>query len=437
MSKFPAGISVCMIVKNEEASLERALASCAPWASEIVVNDTGSTDRTLEIARSFPLVRVIQSEWTQDFSHARNLSLRAARYSWCMMLDADNVVPEEQFPKLRALHSRPADRVLGYVLQDLMDGKPLGSQSIRFGIFPNREEIFFEGRIHEQVIFSASRLGMPCEDTDIVVWHTGYEDEDALKRKARRNLEIMALEPRIHETPFGDKQEGDCYWVLRNWAAAKAAYLRGFEFPGCREHYPDAYATLPVNIGRCAQKMRQFKEAEEWFVRGIEIDPKSVDAYYHMACLFRDLGRRAKAKELYLKVLSLGEVPVRLLTNQRLARMRSHNALFELALLEGSLPEAEARAEEFARAYPDLDIPQKCLARVRFAQAKEHFAQGNDQEAFDKLESAKPCLESRPDFCLLYGQTLALLGRLQEAQEWILQHPQNRELAKLMEIINL
>jgi glycosyltransferase involved in cell wall biosynthesis len=81
-------ISLCMIVRNEERKLARALDSARDWVGEIVVVDTGSTDRTVEIAESYG-ARVIHFPWCDDFSAARNASLDAATNEWALVLDAD------------------------------------------------------------------------------------------------------------------------------------------------------------------------------------------------------------------------------------------------------------------------------------------------------------------------------------------------------------
>ncbi|MEA2180039.1 MAG: hypothetical protein QOG77_3336, partial [Solirubrobacteraceae bacterium] len=81
-------LSLCMIVKDEEEMLPRCLEAAAPAVDEIIVVDTGSSDRTVEIAKSFG-ANVIEFEWTGSFADARNVSLEAATGDWLMYLDAD------------------------------------------------------------------------------------------------------------------------------------------------------------------------------------------------------------------------------------------------------------------------------------------------------------------------------------------------------------
>lgn len=88
-------ISVCMIVKNEEDVLERALKSVQDIADEIIIVDTGSTDSTKDIASSYTN-KIYDFEWCDDFSKARNYSFSKATKDYCMWLDADDVILEER-----------------------------------------------------------------------------------------------------------------------------------------------------------------------------------------------------------------------------------------------------------------------------------------------------------------------------------------------------
>ncbi|MFZ2655904.1 MAG: glycosyltransferase family 2 protein, partial [Victivallales bacterium] len=84
----PPTLSVCMIVKNEEAFLGRCLKSVVDHVDEIIIVDTGSTDRTVGIAKSFG-ARIYYHPWQDDFSLHRNQSISYARGRWIFIIDAD------------------------------------------------------------------------------------------------------------------------------------------------------------------------------------------------------------------------------------------------------------------------------------------------------------------------------------------------------------
>ena len=86
-------ISLCMIVRDEEETLARCLRSAAPVADEIIIVDTGSVDKTPEIAAQFT-GKVLHFDWIDDFAAARNFSFDQACCDYCMWLDADDVLPE-------------------------------------------------------------------------------------------------------------------------------------------------------------------------------------------------------------------------------------------------------------------------------------------------------------------------------------------------------
>ena len=92
----PPLVSACMIVRNEEAHLARCLQSIAGLVDDIVIVDTGSTDSTVEIARSFG-AQVSFEGWCDDFSHHRNQSLDRASGKWLFVIDADEEVVETDF----------------------------------------------------------------------------------------------------------------------------------------------------------------------------------------------------------------------------------------------------------------------------------------------------------------------------------------------------
>ncbi|MEW6003159.1 MAG: glycosyltransferase, partial [Nitrospirota bacterium] len=95
-------ISLCMIVKNEEQNIARALSSVKPVVDEMIVVDTGSTDRTKDIAKAFG-AKVYDFAWTDSFSDARNFSLSKASGKWILVLDADEVISAFDHEKLREL----------------------------------------------------------------------------------------------------------------------------------------------------------------------------------------------------------------------------------------------------------------------------------------------------------------------------------------------
>ena len=187
-------LSLCMIVKDEEEMLPRCLAAVKPAVDEIVIVDTGSTDRTVEIAESFG-ARVLHHEWNGSFSDARNVSLEAATGHWIIYLDADEVLVEEDAAGLRALTGRVWREAFSLVetnyTGDLDDGTAMTHNALR--MFRNRPEYRFKGRLHEQMAYALpGYLTERIEYTQLRIEHYGYLGvvRDS-KDKSRRNLELL------------------------------------------------------------------------------------------------------------------------------------------------------------------------------------------------------------------------------------------------------
>ena len=102
-------ISLCMIVRNEEESLERCLESTRNVADEIIIVDTGSTDGTIDIAKRYTQ-KVYEFPWIDDFAAARNFAFSKATRQYCMWLDADDILePSDREALLRLKALLPAD----------------------------------------------------------------------------------------------------------------------------------------------------------------------------------------------------------------------------------------------------------------------------------------------------------------------------------------
>jgi glycosyltransferase involved in cell wall biosynthesis len=186
-------VSLCMIVKNEERYLARALESARPLADEIIVVDTGSSDATVAIAKRHG-ARVFRFEWVDDFAAARNASLRPARGEWIVVLDADEFFAPGHAERLRRMLEQAAPTVAGYrVYQtNLADdqGGAVIDKSTTIRVFRNRAHHRYQYPIHEQIVDSL-RDGT-VEPSDVELLHSGFIQSVAQERgKAERNRTLL------------------------------------------------------------------------------------------------------------------------------------------------------------------------------------------------------------------------------------------------------
>ncbi len=185
-----------MIVKNEQKNIGRCLASLRDKVDEIVIIDTGSFDRTKWIINEQTpcATKVGDMPWTDDFSAARNESLRHATSDFILWIDADEELRELKAGAFRRVIEGLAADIDGLYLRVWCPSEansttpPLFADQFR--LFRNHIGFRFEGRIHEQLVIDRERhIG---DTGEVVIYHHGYiPDGDLLERKSERNLRIL------------------------------------------------------------------------------------------------------------------------------------------------------------------------------------------------------------------------------------------------------
>jgi glycosyltransferase involved in cell wall biosynthesis len=191
-----AAVSLCMIVRNEEANLPSCLETAGDLVDEIIVVDTGSTDATRQIATGQG-ARVVDFAWIDDFAAARNESLRHARHQWIFWLDADDRLDEVNRARLRKLFTELPRTMAGYVMTYLAlneSGSGRQSAADHLQLFPNHPDIRWHYRVHEQILPALERAGGQIHATDIVIHHLGYQDPAIVRRKLERNCRLLRLD---------------------------------------------------------------------------------------------------------------------------------------------------------------------------------------------------------------------------------------------------
>lgn len=181
-------IALAMIVRNEEKNLTTCLESAVNAVDEIVVVDTGSTDRTVEIARRYT-DRVYHYRWRGDFGAARNYALDRVKSSWILSLDADEVLDTDG-GDLRALVSSSGGRE-AFFLPLYVKNPESENGFTRFLVlrfFRNKAEYRFQGRIHEQVTLPRPEAAGIAEAP--VIWHKPLPPRER-NHKRGRNLNLL------------------------------------------------------------------------------------------------------------------------------------------------------------------------------------------------------------------------------------------------------
>jgi tetratricopeptide (TPR) repeat protein len=300
-------VSLTMIVKNEEANLPRCLESVRGLFDEIIVLDTGSTDRTVEIARSFG-ARVFDFVWVDDFAAARNAALARATGDYALWLDADDVVEPSEYGMLDRLfaHLQLGDDA-AYVIRCACDPDAEGGGGAtvvdHVRLFPVRENVRWSYRVHEQILPALRRAGIPDRWTDIVIRHTGYTDRALRARKLQRDEKILLeeLEERPKD-PFVLFNLGSIAIEREDWQAA-IRYLDASLVGLAAED--SITRKLYALISRAHQGLGDTLAALAVCSQGLEVDPQDAELWFRKGFVHRQRGEHESAEACRTTILGL------------------------------------------------------------------------------------------------------------------------------------
>lgn len=362
-------INLVMIVKNEERSLTRCLLAARPFVDEMIVVDTGSTDRTKEMARKAG-ARVFDFAWVRDFAAARNYALEQSDADWNLVLDADEYLRPGSRGRLEAELRRGdkrygAGRWMGAVLRfdsyrDATEKDAAGEPAISVSstllprVLPKR--VRYQGIIHEQ---PAGNL--PCVLLSLQADHDGY----MLEGKSERNLgylqEAVRQEPenvyycyQMAATLRGlERLEESLKWFRRvekegvrsasYWVDGVLRYLYTLMDLGTAELLLEARAVIERTEPQLSGR------ADYWFVCGL----------FYMKLVLSDvksyIGYLPKIEESYLKCLQIGEHP----EQETVAGTGSFKAAYNLGLWYEVSGQTEKARTYYRRAVRDGYEPAK------------------------------------------------------------------------------
>ena len=219
-----AKLSLSMIVKNEEKFLKDCLESVKNVVDEIVIVDTGSTDKTIKIAELHG-AKIYHFKWVNDFSAARNYSLSKCTGDWILYLDADERLDKKSIPELKKIVSE--NKKLGvfctiYNIDDI-NKKPKLQKYTR--LFKNTKGIKFRGRAHEQIVDSLAEKGYSSFQSNIGITHLGYNlSKEDLRKKAERNLSLLVEDYNKKKDSYTAFQLGNTYSTIGDPEKASQYY---------------------------------------------------------------------------------------------------------------------------------------------------------------------------------------------------------------------
>lgn len=301
-------ITLSMIVKNEEKFLPDCLESVRGIVDEIVIADTGSTDKTLEIARSFG-AKIVNFPWQNDFSAARNASLQNCTGEWILYLDADERIDPKQAEYIRSTLQVAPENV-GALLCTIFSPHRFDNDKAEMHsggyprIFRNYgyPQINFIGRVHEQITPSILELGKGIADSDIVIHHLGYDQSrEVMESKIKRNYSLLL--DHIKEEPenaYAWFQLAQTLSMMKLNIQAEEAFRLALRIGKLQPHLE---ASAGAALAQISGNSQNFREALKWANFSLEKAPEQVYALHLKAYSLLYLKRFEEAEQAFLEVL--------------------------------------------------------------------------------------------------------------------------------------
>ncbi|MDY6900823.1 MAG: tetratricopeptide repeat protein [Cyanobacteriota bacterium] len=337
-------ISLCMIVKDEESTLSKCLSSAKKFVNEIVILDTGSTDKTVKIAEGYG-AKVHHFEWCNDFSAARNEALKYVTGDWILVLDADEILAPEMIPQLREAVQREEYLLINLVREEISAAQSPYSMVSR--LFRNHPDINFSRPYHALVDDSVSEI-LEKEPQwqigyiqGIAILHSGYQqsaitNKNKLEKakasmeeflvnnpddayvcsklgalyidlgKVSQSIQLLSKGVSVSSDNYDILYElyyhlGIAYSRLKNHQQAIAHYQAAIKLP----IYPILKLGAYNNLGNLLKDKGDFNGAKKAYETTLKIDPSFVSGYYNLGMTLKEMGLFKDSIAAYVKAIDL------------------------------------------------------------------------------------------------------------------------------------
>lgn len=334
-------ISLCMIVKNEEKILDNCLKSIENYVDETIIVDTGSIDKTKEIASMYTK-KIYDFTWCDDFSAARNFSISKAKNDWILVLDADEVLKsfnETSLEKFMKVYKKGIGRIK--IINKTIEKNGDENEIIHYvGRVFNKKYYEYTGIIHEQLKGNED-IEQKFIDLDIQIEHIGYLSEVLVEKdKLQRNINI--IKKAIKSNPkdsYMFYQLGKSYYLEKNYCEAIKSFEESLNI-GEKENYEyiedlietygyallnsqqyskamnildynDLYESFPdynflagliyMNNGMFKEAIASYEKCTKSSRKPKSLGVDSYKAYYNIGIIYECLGLGDQAKHYYKK----------------------------------------------------------------------------------------------------------------------------------------
>jgi tetratricopeptide (TPR) repeat protein len=299
-----------MIVKNEATTLPKCLSSVVNVVDEMIVLDTGSSDRTPSIAREFG-AKVYDFVWCNDFSKARNAALKYVTGDWVLVLDADETLTPKIVPYLKKALTIEEYLLVNLVRQEV--GAEQSPYSLVSRLFRNHPEIRFDRPYHALVDDSVAAILQREPQWQIgylegvAILHAGYQKsaiaENNKYAKAQATMEgFLATHP--HD-PYVCSKLGALYVEVGKIDQGMELLKRGIA--ACTEEYEILYE-LHYHLGIAYSRLKNSQQAITHYQTAIKLPIYPIlklGAYNNLGSLLKTAGDLTGAKKIYETALKI------------------------------------------------------------------------------------------------------------------------------------
>jgi glycosyltransferase involved in cell wall biosynthesis len=378
-------LTLCMIVRNEEARLADCLESVKDAVDEILIVDTGSTDRTVEIAESFG-ARIGRFEWNDDFSAARNFAIENATGDWILQIDADEKLHPDSIPHIRGFMENDEIDAVFIAIHNherTSAGEPRIVVHPYPRLFRRREDIRYQGIVHEfltnlnATVFTALRID-----------HYGYDctPEEQKKRRARNEQLCLRQIQRDPNNAVAHFNLSGVYLGEQNIDAAQRHLERAIDLIDPKDsRYQHFYLMGLHYLAGIYGTKGQADRAVQYCQEAMRIRPDYLDPVFMLGEIQFRAGNFEAAESAFKGYLDLrnhlAQKPAKALFSQ--SRFNSHDhvhmRLGTLYQSRGDANRAEQHYQEAIRANPNsiganLQLARLYTQRMDPGKAKEFLA---------------------------------------------------------------
>lgn len=353
-------ISLCMIVKNEEALLGQCLDSVVDVVDEMIIVDTGSTDKTVEIAESYG-AKVYHHAWNGSFSEARNYGLQFATCDWILQLDADEALEKEDIPLVKkAVQTLDVDAVFVALLNDSNEGwtKHYFQRLFRRG------RAKYDGIVHNQLTYDGEDV-----TTEIRVYHYGYNlDAQTMAAKYKRTENLLLRQ--IEEDPTNPFHHQNYIRILRAQKRHNDAVVEGRKaLVMCRNRMSQNHKQMiSFDLAYALNVSHRPEESETLCLSLLEQYPENIDLVFTLGMSYRLQKKFKEAIQTFQRFLKLKETPFplnpRLIYDSHSFEHKAWGILSDCYAETGCLDESRKAAENAMRLRPENSMYALAMART-------------------------------------------------------------------------